>query len=75
MGYTMRSDRYRYTRWQQKNNPAEVVAVELYGLEKDPKELVNIAGKLKNKEVMNQLQVTMQQENIGTNRISEMKIN
>jgi arylsulfatase A-like enzyme len=42
MGYTMRTDRYRFTRWQ--NPDGSQVAVELYDHQKDPKENVNIAG-------------------------------
>ncbi len=30
MGYSIRTDRYRYTRWQKYENPDEVVDVELY---------------------------------------------
>jgi hypothetical protein len=44
MGYTMRTDRYRFTRWVQKNDPTKVEAVELYDHQTDPQENVNIAG-------------------------------
>ncbi len=30
MGYSMRTDKYRYTRWQKYENPNEVVDIELY---------------------------------------------
>jgi iduronate 2-sulfatase len=30
MGYSMRTDKYRYTRWQKYENPADVVDIELY---------------------------------------------
>ena len=30
MGYSMKTDKYRFTRWQKYENPEEVVAVELY---------------------------------------------
>lgn len=72
MGYTMRTDRYRLTRWQQKNNPAEVVALELYDLQKDPKAMVNIADKPENKIIINQLQASMQKANIGTKKVWEL---
>ena len=42
MGYSMRTDRYRYTRWQQRAG-GKVVAVELYDHKKDPGENVNVA--------------------------------
>ena len=45
MGYTMRTDRYRYTSWQSKNNPTVVVAEELYDHKTDPGEKFNVAAK------------------------------
>jgi len=44
MGYSMRTDRYRYTEWQAKRGAGETVATELYDHEADPGENVNIAG-------------------------------
>ena len=41
MGYTMRTDRYRYTEWQSKTG--ERLAAELYDHEKDPAETRNVA--------------------------------
>jgi iduronate 2-sulfatase len=41
MGYSMRTDRYRYTEWIRRGG--EVEARELYDHEKDPKENVNLA--------------------------------
>ncbi|MEM8913650.1 MAG: sulfatase, partial [Planctomycetota bacterium] len=43
MGYSMRTDRYRFTRWQNRKNPEHVVAIEIYDHVKDPAENVNIA--------------------------------
>ncbi|MFW6457215.1 MAG: sulfatase [Planctomycetota bacterium] len=43
MGYTMRTDKYRYTEWQDENT-GSVVARELYDHERDPEENVNRAG-------------------------------
>ena len=44
MGYSMRTDRYRYTEWQKRDNPDEIVARELYDEQADPMETVNLAG-------------------------------
>jgi arylsulfatase A-like enzyme len=44
MGYTMRTDRYRYTRWLLRGDHSQVRAVELYDHVNDPQENVNIAG-------------------------------
>jgi len=46
MGYSMRTDRYRYTEWRDRRTQ-EVVASELYDHETDPAENVNIAAKQK----------------------------
>jgi iduronate 2-sulfatase len=43
MGYSMRTDRYRFTRWQAHNDPTDVVALELYDHIKDPDENINLA--------------------------------
>jgi len=45
MGYSMRTDRYRYTEWQQEQ---EVVAAELYDHRVDPGENVNVAAREEN---------------------------
>ncbi|MCF7849855.1 MAG: sulfatase [Kiritimatiellales bacterium] len=46
MGYTMRTDRYRFVLWVDHRDPtAEPFGVELYDHKTDPKENVNIAGK------------------------------
>jgi arylsulfatase A-like enzyme len=42
MGYTMRTDRYRYTEWQSKSG--ERIAAELYDHQTDPAETRNVAG-------------------------------
>ena len=41
MGYSMRTDRYRYTRWVRWDNK-EMVAQELYDHRRDPAETVNV---------------------------------
>lgn len=55
MGYTMRTDRYRFTRWVQRDDHAKVDAVELYDHQTDPQENLNIAGNPANKELVEQL--------------------
>lgn len=43
-GYTMRTDRYRFTAWLDDRTPsAEPLAVELYDQKNDPNETINIA--------------------------------
>jgi arylsulfatase A-like enzyme len=44
MGYTMRTDRYRYTEWLERET-GETLAVELYDHGEDPLENVNLAAK------------------------------
>jgi iduronate 2-sulfatase len=41
MGYSLRTDRYRYTKWLKPDGT--VVATELYDLQKDPQGSVNVA--------------------------------
>ena len=55
MGYSMRTDRYRFTRWQLRANPNKVAAVELYDHVKDPQENVNIATDPANTRLVKQL--------------------
>lgn len=43
MGYTMRTDRYRFTLWEEHGNPAVNRGIELYDHLLDPAENVNIA--------------------------------
>ncbi len=44
MGYSMRTDRYRFTRWEHRNDPEKVAAVEIYDHRTDPDENTNIAA-------------------------------
>ena len=55
MGYSMRTDRYRFTRWQQRGKPDKVEAVEIYDHLNDPDENVNLAADPANKELVKQL--------------------
>jgi tRNA A58 N-methylase Trm61 len=48
MGYSMRTDRYRYTEWRNLKS-SEIKARELYDHEKDPKESANIVDAPENK--------------------------
>ncbi len=43
MGYSMRTKRYRFTKWVHRGNPAKVEAVELYDHENDSQENTNVA--------------------------------
>ena len=53
MGYSMRTDRYRYTEWQKKGS--DPVAVELYDYRTDPQGNVNIAGLPESRGVVKEL--------------------
>jgi arylsulfatase A-like enzyme len=55
MGYTMRTDRYRFTRWVQRDDHAKVDAVELYDHQTDPQENTNIANDPANKALVEKL--------------------
>jgi arylsulfatase A-like enzyme len=48
MGYSMRTERYRFTRWVARDDHSKVVAVELYDHQTDPQENTNIASDPKN---------------------------
>ncbi len=43
MGYSMRTDRYRFNQWVSRNDPSQVRATELYDHELDPGENRNLA--------------------------------
>jgi len=58
MGYSMRTDRYRLTRWLNRNGTE--VAHELYDHQNDPQENVNIADRPENKVFVEQLTRQMQ---------------
>lgn len=44
MGYALRTDRYRYVEWVDRDDPTRIVARELYDHQNDPSESVNLAG-------------------------------
>jgi len=56
VGYSMRTERYRYNQWR-KNN--KIIAEELYDEKNDPGETVNIAGKSDNKKLIGKLSKKM----------------
>ena len=58
MGYSMRTDRYRFTAWVGRNDHSKVDAVELYDHQTDPQENTNIANLPANAALVEQL--TMQ---------------
>lgn len=53
MGYSIRTDRYRYTEWAEPGQEPE--GVELYDHQADPAENLNIAGAPENKELVAKL--------------------
>lgn len=57
MGYTIRTDRYRYTEWIKDGK--ENVGVELYDYEKDPQGDVNIAAQPESKELASKMAIML----------------
>lgn len=55
MGYSMRTDRYRFTRWVHRDDHSQVEAVELYDHQTDPQENVNLAQAPQHAELVKQL--------------------
>jgi iduronate 2-sulfatase len=55
MGYSMRTDRYRFTVWVGRQDHSKVDALELYDHETDPQENVNVARLPANAEVVKRL--------------------
>ena len=60
MGYTMRTDRYRYTQWVDRKAATRVEAEELYDHQTDPQENENIAGNPAYHELLEHLARQMQ---------------
>ncbi len=54
MGYSMRTDRYRYTEWKDMKS-GKVTACELYDHENDPQENTNVAQALANRALVKRL--------------------
>ena len=55
MGYSMRTDRYRFTKWVHRDDPAKVKEFELYDHHTDSQENVNIANHPGNKDLVTSL--------------------
>jgi hypothetical protein len=55
MGYSMRTDRYRFTVWVSRDDHEKVDAIELYDHRADPQENENIAGQPKNADLVKTL--------------------
>jgi arylsulfatase A-like enzyme len=55
MGRSVRTDRYRFTRWQNTKAPNQTVAVELYDYLNDPVEVENIANRPENAGLVKEL--------------------
>ena len=55
MGYTMRTDRYRFTVWVDNTDHTKIDAIELYDQQTDPQENVNVAKQPANAALVDQL--------------------
>ena len=55
MGYSMRTDRYRFTAWVNRQDHTQVEALELYDHQADPQENTNVANVPANAELVKQL--------------------
>jgi len=55
MGYTMRTERYRFTQWVGRKDHTQVDATELYDHQTDPQENTNLAAKPENAALVKEL--------------------
>ncbi len=55
MGISLRTERYRFTRWNQTKAPGQMLAVELYDYLKNPVEVENIAVRPENAALVKEL--------------------
>jgi arylsulfatase A-like enzyme/6-phosphogluconolactonase (cycloisomerase 2 family) len=60
MGYSIRTDRYRLTRWIDRDDPEKVLAIELYDHQTDPAENENVANNPANAAVVKELTERLQ---------------
>ena len=70
MGYTLRSERYRYVKWLKMNyrkgeTTGELIATELYDYQKDPMEKVNVANHAEYKEVVKSFEAEFARRNVA----------
>ena len=76
MGRSIRTGRYRFTRWERIGSPGNVGALELYDHQLDPQENVNIANRPENAELVKRLsaqlaagwRAALPPENAGSDR-------
>jgi arylsulfatase A-like enzyme len=54
-GYSMRTDRYRFTYWMDNRHPEKPLAIELYDHQNDPNENINIAMQPSESKLIKQL--------------------
>jgi arylsulfatase A-like enzyme len=59
MGYSMRTERYRFTQWLNRADPSKVNAIELYDHQTDPQENQNIAARPENAALVKELTVKL----------------
>ncbi len=59
MGYSMRTERYRFTAWQHRRDPAKVEAIELYDHQTDPQENTNLAALPEHRALVAELQARL----------------
>jgi arylsulfatase A-like enzyme len=55
MGYSMRTERYRFTVWLHRDDPGKVADIELYDHQTDPQETLNVAKSPAHRELVEQL--------------------
>jgi iduronate 2-sulfatase len=55
MGYSIRTDKWRYTEWQKRDDTKDVIARELYDHAIDPLETENVAADPANEEAVKEL--------------------
>ncbi|MCX6932026.1 MAG: sulfatase [Verrucomicrobia bacterium] len=55
MGYSMRTERYRFTVWLHRDDPGKVADIELYDHQTDPQENLNVAKSSAHRELLDQL--------------------
>jgi len=70
MGYTMRTDRYRFVRWVDVRNPEKALAVELYDHQTDSDETVNLAENPDYSVLVKELETQMIQAGISSKPVS-----